>query len=244
MQQSKVEHSIEWLLIFTKRYDPCRTWYMEKLFYCTGHHLVKRHNLLTSILLVWVCGQKRKKKISVLLPQTDIGRWAYCLFLIPTSTEVCASARKKKTFVPPPHHFQLLTNQHMTHRSVMNDGILCCGSRTIHMKYLWQHSLYILLFVFKHFTQWNLEETLATNRCERDKDKFPLYKHRQGCALWKVEWIQPFCPEKEIARWQDKSHLVFLDFLLFSNKESTHAELLRETALTRTLPDATRSLWW
>ena len=187
---------------------------------------------------------KKEKNISVLLPQTDISRWAYCLFLIPTSTEVCASARKKKTFVPPPHHFQLLTNQHMTHRSVMNDGILCCGSRTIHMKYLWQHSLYILLFVFKHFTKWNLEETLATNRCERDKDKFPLYKHRQCCALWKVEWIQPFCPEKEIARWQDKSHLVFLDFLLFSNKESTHAELLRETALTRTLPDATRSLWW
>lgn len=53
---------------------------------------------------------------------------------------------------------------------------------------------------------------------------------------------QLFCPQKEIARWQDKSHLVFLDFLLFSNKESTHAELLRETALTRTLPDATRSL--
>lgn len=53
---------------------------------------------------------------------------------------------------------------------------------------------------------------------------------------------QPFCPQKEITSWQDKSHLVFLDFLLFSNKESTHAELLRETALTRTLPDATRSL--
>ena len=67
---------------------------------------------------------------------------------------------------------------------------------TIHMKYLWQHSLYILLFVLKHFRKWNMEDTLATNRCERDKDKFPLYKHRQGCALWKVEWIQCSEPVK------------------------------------------------
>lgn len=40
-----------------------------------------------------------------------------------------------------------------------------------------------------------------------------------------------------------QSHLVFLDLLLFSSKESTDADLLLWTALTKTLPDATRSLW-
>lgn len=106
---------------------------------------------------------KKEKNISVLLPQTDIGRWAYCLFLIPTSTEVCASARKKKTFVPPPHHFQLLTNQHMTHRPVMNDGIKC-------------------VVVLEPFT-WNIfGSTVFTSCC--------LFLSILQNEIWKRLWLQ------------------------------------------------------
>lgn len=83
------------------------------------------------------------------------------------------------------------------------------------------------------------------------KNRFPMKLYRFNsnvlCCLQHVNSLM----EKKLfsnlylstkSHWL-QSHLLFLDLLLFSSKESTDADLLLWTALTKTLPDATRSLW-
>ena len=150
--------------------------------------------------------RKGKKYIRVLLPQNDMGRWAYCLFLMPTSIEASCMRKKEENICATTTSLSALNQLawHIAQLWMMEFCIVVLPfesvdesyDMTIQMKYLWQQSLYFLLFAFKHFTKWNLEETFATNMCERDKDKFSLHKHRQGCTLWKVEWIQCSEPVK------------------------------------------------